>query len=72
MVLGKDIVTVIRELLRGMLAVGGELVTLVSGLEAGREITDGIPEWVQHEFPLVEISSYDGGQPLWPLIIGVE
>jgi DAK2 domain fusion protein YloV len=71
-VLGKDIVTVVRELLRGMLAVGGELVTLVSGLEAGREITDGIPEWVQREFPLVEISSYDGGQPLWPLIIGVE
>ncbi len=71
-VLGKDVVTVVRELLRGMLAVGGELVTLVSGLEAGREITDGIPEWVQHEFPLVEISSYDGGQPLWPLIIGVE
>ena len=71
-VLGKDVVTVIRELLRGMLVVGGELVTLVAGLEAGSEITDGIPEWVQHEFPLVEISSYDGGQPLWPLIIGVE
>ncbi|MDA3021453.1 MAG: DAK2 domain-containing protein [Actinomycetota bacterium] len=71
-VLGKDVVTVIREILLGMLAIGGELVTLVSGLEAGSEITDGIPNWLHHEFPLVDISSYDGGQPLWPMIIGVE
>lgn len=70
--LGKDIVTVIRELLLGMLAVGGELVTLVSGLEAGSEITQDIPIWLRREFPLVEVSCYDGGQPLWPLIIGVE
>ncbi|MSO26614.1 MAG: DAK2 domain-containing protein [Candidatus Nanopelagicales bacterium] len=71
-ILGRDIVTVIRELLQGMLAVGGELVTLVSGLEVGTEITDGIPKWLQREFPLVDINIYDGGQPLWPLIIGVE
>ena len=71
-VLGKDVVTVVREILLGMLAVGGELVTLVTGLEAGDEITEGIPNWLQREFPLVDISCYDGGQPLWPLIIGVE
>lgn len=71
-VLGKDVVTVIREILLGMLAVGGELVTLVTGLEAGAEITEGIPDWLQREFALVDISCYDGGQPLWPLIIGVE
>jgi hypothetical protein len=29
-------------------------------------------EWIERTFPLVEIVALDGGQPLWPVIVGVE
>ena len=69
---GEDIGVVARAILSGMLAVGGELVTLVMGADAGPELTDGLPEWLEDAFPLVDVVVYDGGQPLWPVIIGVE
>jgi len=29
-------------------------------------------EWIERTYPLVDVVSHDGGQPLWPLILGVE
>lgn len=71
-VIGRDVPTVSRELLAGMLSVGGELVTLVFGDEADRLLIDELCAWIANAFPLVEIAPHVGGQPLWPLIIGVE
>lgn len=69
---GTDIAEVARELLTGMLAMGGELVTLVLGEDADERLRDDLPDWLGTAFPLAEVSVHEGGQPLWPIIIGVE
>ncbi len=69
---GDDLETVARDLLAGMLAVGGELVTLVPGADATDALRGDLVDWVERSFPLVEVVAHDGGQPLWPLILGVE
>jgi dihydroxyacetone kinase-like predicted kinase len=61
-----------RELIASMLAAGAELLTLVFGAEASEFMRTVIPRWLATEYPLVDVIVHDGGQPLWPLIIGVE
>ena len=60
-------------LLDRMLAGGGELVTLVLGRATRR------PSWatllaahVAQRWPFVEVQRYHGGQPHYPLLVGVE
>jgi len=67
-----DLATVAREILTGMLAVGGELVTLVMGADASADLRDDLPAWLEDTYPLIDVVVYDGGQPLWPIIMGVE
>lgn len=69
---GSDVASVARGILDGMLAVGGELVTLVLGADADADLRDDLPEWLASQHPLTEVVVHDGGQPLWPLIVGVE
>ena len=71
-VVGSNLGTVARELLAGMLAVGGELVTLVLGEDADEDLRIGVPDWLAERYPLVDVGVHNGGQPLWPLIMGVE
>ena len=69
---GADVAEVARAILEGMLAIGGELVTLVPGAEAGDDLRLDLAVWLEERFPLIEVAVHDGGQPLWPLILGVE
>jgi len=71
-VIGADVGDVTRGVLSRMLAIGGELVTLVLGEDAGDDLRIALPAWLADNFPLIEVSVHDGGQPLWPIIIGVE
>ncbi len=71
-VIGARVASVARDLLAGMLVVGGDLVTLVLGSDAGPELSEALPEWLAAEFPLVDVVVHEGGQPLWPIIMGVE
>ncbi len=71
-VVGSDIPSVARDMLSGMLAIGGELVTLVLGAEAGPELRDELPDWLAQQHPLIDVIAHEGGQPLWPIIMGVE
>ena len=71
-IVGSDMGIVTRELLAGMLAVGGELVTLVLGEDADDDLRIGVPDWIAERYPLVDVGVHDGGQPLWPMIMGVE
>ena len=64
--------SVTRDILARMLAVGGELVTLVLGADAGSDLSEALPEWLEERYPLTDVVVYDGGQPLWPIIMGVE
>ena len=71
-VVGSDIAVVARDILTRMLAIGGELVTLVLGADAGPDLREELPAWLAEARPLAEIIAYEGGQPLWPIIMGVE
>ena len=71
-VVGDDVSSVTRDILTRMLAIGGELVTLVLGADAGRDLSVDLPEWLGERYPLTDVVVYDGGQPLWPIIMGVE
>ena len=70
--IGEDVEAVARELLRRMLDAGGELVTLVTGADAAEGAADRLTEWVEKGHPAVEVVAYDGRQPHYPLLLGVE
>jgi uncharacterized protein len=70
--IGQSIPEVARELLDRLLATGGELVTLVLGADADGDLGTWIQRHVAATFPAVEVSVYRGGQPHYPLLIGVE
>ncbi len=70
--IGKDSDATARELIASMLAAGAELVTLVLGYEASDYMRTVLPRWLATDYPLVDVAVHEGGQPLWPLIIGVE
>ena len=70
--IGSGIESVLIELLTGMLAAGGELVTLVAGHDADSRMVARVRLWLRKEHPLAEVVVHDGGQPMWPIIIGVE
>jgi uncharacterized protein len=67
-----DWLTAAQHLLTAMLAGGGELITLVFGSEADETFHSQVESWVRIHAPFAEVMAYEGGQPLWPLIIGVE
>lgn len=69
--IGSDPAEVARAVIERLLTTGTELVTLVPGLDAG-DLADQLDTWLGKAHPGIEMVVYDGGQPLWPLIIGVE
>ncbi len=70
--LGSDVEQVARDLLHRMLTGGGELVTIVSGADALDGASERLTDWVEKGHPAVEIVCYEGGQPHYPLLLGVE
>ncbi|MGA9148113.1 MAG: dihydroxyacetone kinase, partial [Candidatus Nanopelagicales bacterium] len=61
-----------RAIVRRMLDRGGELLTVVTGEGADEQLLASITAEVAEENPDVEVEIVRGGQPLWPLIIGLE
>lgn len=70
--IGADVEEVARDLLRRMLTGGGELVTIVTGREAPEGTGRRLTSWVERGHPAVDVADYDGGQPHYPLLLGVE
>ena len=71
-VVGQDVAEVARVLVSKALSAGGELVTIVFGSDVSTDVRATLPRWIETAYPLVDVVVYDGGQPLWPLILGVE
>lgn len=71
-VVGTGLIETARELLDRMLGGGGELVTLLTGAEAPPELADVLRAHLADRWPFVEVQVYDGGQPNYPLLVGVE
>jgi DAK2 domain fusion protein YloV len=71
--IGSETADVACRVLARMLARGGaELVTVVLGSDAPAQLLDVMEEWVAQHHPGVEVVGYEGGQPRWHAIIGVE
>jgi dihydroxyacetone kinase-like predicted kinase len=70
--IGSEVEDVARQLLERMLAGGGELVTVVTGEEAADGLGERLSSYVEKGFPAAEAVAYDGGQPHYPVLLGVE
>ena len=70
--IGQSVEGVARDLLDRLLAIGGELVTVILGAGAGEGLGTAVERHVLARYPAVEVTVYQGGQPHYPLLLGVE
>ncbi len=71
-VIGDELGAVAVEVVERMLAAGGELVTIVTGVDAGGTLATSVVDTVRRVHPGVDTVVHEGGQPRYPLLIGVE
>ncbi len=74
-VIGPDLAGVARSVVDRMLAGGGELVTLVTGATGDGDVAalaSAVVEHLHETRPEVDTVVYEGGQPRYPLLLGVE
>ena len=70
--LGTDVAVAARDVLDRLLSAGGELVTLVLGADADPGLGEGVAAALERDRPELEVVVIDGGQPVYPLLVGVE
>jgi DAK2 domain fusion protein YloV len=70
--IGSDVEQAARDLADRMLAGGGELVTVVTGGDADEGLGERLASYVEKAHPAVEVVGYEGGQPHYPVLLGVE
>ncbi|BCB82160.1 DAK2 domain-containing protein [Phytohabitans flavus] len=71
-IIGTDLAQTCRDLLDRMLGGGGELATLLLGADAPAGLGDDLSDHLGRQWPFVEVQVYDGGQPTYPLLVGIE
>ena len=71
-IVGDDVAAVAVQVADRLLSSGGELVTLVAGADADPGMVARVADRLRHDRRGLEISVLDGGQPRYPLLIGVE
>ncbi|SCG57638.1 DAK2 domain-containing protein [Micromonospora halophytica] len=70
--IGADLVDTCVAVVDRMLGGGGELVTLLTGEDAPDGLAEAVRAHVARRWPFVEVQAYPGGQPHYPLLVGVE
>jgi DAK2 domain fusion protein YloV len=70
--IGAEVEDVAQQLVDRMLAGGGELVTVVTGEQVSAEVGQHLASYVEKRHPTVDVVTYDGGQPHYPVLLGVE
>jgi DAK2 domain fusion protein YloV len=71
-VIGADLAPTARTVVERLLTGGGELVTLLVGAEGDEDLAGSIAEHLRHTRPEVQTVILQGGQPRYPLLVGVE
>ncbi len=69
---GADLTDVASAVLSRLLGAGGELVTLVTGVDVPADLVPALEDLLRGDYPEVEVSVLVGGQTAYPLLIGVE
>ncbi len=69
---GADLTQVAEQVLDRLLAGGGELLTVVTGADAPTGLADSVVEVARARRPDLEVTRIEGGQELYPLLLGVE
>lgn len=67
-----DLLKTSQDLIKLMLEGGGEIVTILTGLDAPNEVTQELEPYIRLHYPDIEVEIHSGGQPLYPYIISVE
>ncbi len=70
--IGHAVLEVARGVCDRLVAGGGELITIVSGVDADPTEVEMLIAWLESSNPGLDVVHHDGGQPLWPIIVGVE
>ncbi|MDP5273375.1 DAK2 domain-containing protein [Chengkuizengella axinellae] len=68
----RDIVDTAKHLLQEMIDSDSEMLTIFSGESANTSQTNSFIQYIEEEYPDVEIEVIDGGQPIYDYIFSVE
>jgi len=71
-IIGSDVKEVALQVLQRLLSGGGEIVTAVLGENAPDGLEQAIRNWLRADRTGTEVCVLDGGQPRYPLLLGVE
>ncbi len=71
-VIGQELRETCAVMLDRMLGGGGEMVTLVLGVDAPADLGDALTAHVTQAWTFADVQVYYGGQPHYPLLVGVE
>ncbi|HDK9658169.1 TPA: fatty acid kinase catalytic subunit FakA [Staphylococcus aureus] len=67
-----DQLTTVTELLNEMLAEDSEILTVIIGQDAEQAVTDNMINWIEEQYPDVEVEAHEGGQPIYQYFFSVE
>ncbi|KAC32010.1 hypothetical protein W515_01543 [Staphylococcus aureus VET0221R] len=67
-----DQLTTVTELLTEMLAEDSEILTVIIGQDAEQAVTDNMINWIEEQYPDVEVEVHEGGQPIYQYFFSVE
>lgn len=67
-----DQLTTVTELLNEMLAEDSEILTVIIGQDAEQAVTDNMINWIEEQYPDVELEVHEGGQPIYQYFFSVE
>ncbi|HDG9307352.1 TPA: fatty acid kinase catalytic subunit FakA [Staphylococcus aureus] len=67
-----DQLTTGTELLNEMLADDSEILTVIIGQDAEQAVTDNMINWIEEQYPDVEVEVHEGGQPIYQYFFSVE
>ncbi|MFO8280111.1 fatty acid kinase catalytic subunit FakA [Staphylococcus aureus] len=67
-----DQLTTVTELLNEMLAEDSEILTVIIGQDTEQAVTDNMINWIEEQYPDVEVEVHEGGQPIYQYFFSVE
>ncbi|HGO3205512.1 TPA: fatty acid kinase catalytic subunit FakA [Staphylococcus aureus] len=67
-----DQLTTVTELLNEMLAEDSEILTVIIGQDAEQAVTDNMINWIEEQYPDVEVEVHEGVQPIYQYFFSVE